>query len=90
VEQKKPDPFGLYDIYGNVAEWLGGSIAGTDKRRPLDRDLNNSKGDPFRSYRYDRTGYNPRGNKIAVCGGSWLSGDINIHGQHGLMVEAGC
>jgi formylglycine-generating enzyme required for sulfatase activity len=52
VGRKKPNPYGLYDIYGNVWEWVQDWYADM----PMERELRDYRGSGEGSHRVDRGG----------------------------------
>jgi formylglycine-generating enzyme required for sulfatase activity len=58
VGQKKPNPYGLYDIYGNVFEWVQDWY---EEKLPTDREIKDYRGPAQGSTRVSR-------------GGSWFIG----------------
>jgi formylglycine-generating enzyme required for sulfatase activity len=58
VGQKKPNPYGLYDIYGNVFEWVQDWY---EEKLPTDREIKDYRGPA-------------QGSDRVVRGGSWGAG----------------
>ncbi len=87
VGLKKPNGFGLYDIYGNAGEMLWSLEMGhppTKKSHPRNRDINNPKDSPY--YAYD--GYRrSAGSARAMLGGTWLAGSLTFNRNHGVNAE---
>ena len=61
VGQKKPNPYGLYDIYGNVWEWTQDWYA----ELPQSLELTDYRGPATGTYRVDRGG--SRSNNAELC-----------------------
>jgi len=90
VGLKQPNPFGLYDVCGNVCELTWSASQHRDTNRPRHLDLNNPKGS-----RYWQYGLSPKVTRnlhigpIDMLGGSWLSQGFNYNGSHGVKWHYG-
>jgi formylglycine-generating enzyme required for sulfatase activity len=62
VGQKKSNPFGLYDVHGNVWEWCSDRFGSGN---PLEKELIDPQGHPSESFRVLR-------------GGSWLNEPVDL------------
>lgn len=69
VAGKKANARGIYDLYGNVREWLW---CGLEAGRGEMLDLSNPKGQPLGEYGKWHPG---RQAKAATAGGSWVKGE---------------
>lgn len=89
VGQKKPNPFGLYDIQGNGKEWLfSRSSAREDVDRPYGQNLDNPISSPFYGYKKPWEVYAPIRECILAGGPSYLYGRFDVKGPHGVAVES--
>jgi len=70
VGLKEPNGLGLYDLWGNAAEWLWSKKPGSPAR-PVELDRRNPAYDPYWSWDYAGRGGHPRGDGLTV-GGSFL------------------
>ena len=93
VGLKQPNPFGLFDMCGNVEELVWSDLRHISPLRPKHLDLENPKESPYWVYdlRHDlkrvRAGkkvYNP-----FPLGGSWLCQGFNYNGPHGVAWHYG-
>ena len=65
-DKKKPNPWGLYDMHGNVAEWTLDQYLPTEYRKRTGKINNNPFVKPTKTY--------PR----TVRGGSWIDGSKRL------------
>ncbi len=88
VGQKKPNPYGLYDIQGNVFEMTFSCADHDDKNRPYEEDLDNPIHSSYYGYKLPKKEFAPKSKKGILAGPSFLHGGFNINGQHGVFVES--
>jgi len=90
VGLKKPNPYGLYDIQGNVFKLSFSLGHGSDPTRPHKQDIDNPIRTPYWAWGKDKKeAPGVRGSRDIVGGPSYLHGGFDINGEHGIIVESG-